>query len=620
SENVCAPIVLKNGVAKRRSLRSRVVRFFCNRGYLLAGEKHSTCVRNKWDPAPPRCVRPTCKTIGQQINTDNLVTYPTHSKAVLHFFCKAGFTLNGPSAIYCDGSTWSNHVPTCLPANTPPKLSCDFETVDLCGWTHDLNHDFDWLRENYNTPSGSIGTGPSFDHTKGVGGDGYYMYIESSSKAQNDTARLISPVYDKMDDEVCFEFFYHMYGATIGTLRVYLKTVNQTWSSLNPQSAIFTKSGNQGDKWYRSFHHLGIVKEEFQIIIEGVRGAGYISDIAIDDVKIIPNCIDEDEITTTMDSSTYNELVPTVDTCDNRCGQTEPVTTDNYHLTCDCDDDCFNNNRCCPDYYDTCTGTTIADEFDTTNFNEDEKTEPTTNVEMSAETSPPTNKKTIDVTVATKKPTTSIYIPQNNTTMKVYPEQPIKPTTVRLLETSTERVILITTKNTPKTTPKYTRPVIHLQTPPPTTVIYRKIITTTTTNKPTYTKSDKQFDDAIDVPWPTNIDEGVYDVAQEAKEFWSDEIENSLDSPSLRNFSESNKLFSQTYVEEANSHFLILGVSLTCAIILISVVAFVVVRKYRFSKFRGIMSSNGESQSDVRYLTNSDALDLSLPDCYGELN
>lgn len=56
-----------------------------------------------------------------------------------------------------------------LATGEKPKLSCDFESDDICGWSHDLNHDFDWRRQQYSTPSGMIGTGPSFDHTLGIG-------------------------------------------------------------------------------------------------------------------------------------------------------------------------------------------------------------------------------------------------------------------------------------------------------------------------------------------------------------------------------------------------------------------------------------------------------------------
>lgn len=90
------------------------------------------------------------------------------------------------------------------------------------------------------------------------------MYIESSSRFENDTARLISPVYDKTENETCFEFYYHMYGSWTGSLRVYLKKANDSWE-LDPKKAFFSKSGNQGDEWFRSFHALGAIDEDFQV-------------------------------------------------------------------------------------------------------------------------------------------------------------------------------------------------------------------------------------------------------------------------------------------------------------------------------------------------------------------
>lgn len=52
-----------------------------------------------------------------------------------------------------------------------PSLSCDFEN-DLCGWTQDPSNNFDWTRQNYGTPTGHLGTGPSYDHTLGEGNAG----------------------------------------------------------------------------------------------------------------------------------------------------------------------------------------------------------------------------------------------------------------------------------------------------------------------------------------------------------------------------------------------------------------------------------------------------------------
>lgn len=92
------------------------------------------------------------------------------------------------------------------------------------------------------------------------------MYIKSDSRNANDTARLISPIYDAVYEEVCFEFFYHMFGRSIGALRAYIKKESDSWD-LDPEQTFFSRNGNQGDKWYRSFHRLGIMEEDFQVSI-----------------------------------------------------------------------------------------------------------------------------------------------------------------------------------------------------------------------------------------------------------------------------------------------------------------------------------------------------------------
>ena len=69
------------------------------------------------------------------------------------------------------------------------------------------------------------------------------MYTESSSpRKKGDTARLIGP-NQRATSGKCLQFFYHMYGANMGTLNVYLKRNGRLYSS------IWSSSGNKGDIW-----------------------------------------------------------------------------------------------------------------------------------------------------------------------------------------------------------------------------------------------------------------------------------------------------------------------------------------------------------------------------------
>ncbi|XP_025084914.1 MAM and LDL-receptor class A domain-containing protein 1-like [Pomacea canaliculata] len=76
-----------------------------------------------------------------------------------------------------------------------------------------------------------------------------------------------------------------MYGNTMGTLNVYAAS-----STTNLGQAIWSLSGDQGNKWYRAEARLpdttGIM-----VCFEGIVGPGYLSDIAIDDVKLETTCL-----------------------------------------------------------------------------------------------------------------------------------------------------------------------------------------------------------------------------------------------------------------------------------------------------------------------------------------
>lgn len=67
------------------------------------------------------------------------------------------------------------------------------------------------------------------------------MYIETSSpRVQGDNAKLVKSGLS-FSTKKRLSFSYHMYGSSMGTLNVYVGS-----------KKIFTKSGNQGDKWHKA--------------------------------------------------------------------------------------------------------------------------------------------------------------------------------------------------------------------------------------------------------------------------------------------------------------------------------------------------------------------------------
>jgi subtilisin family serine protease len=134
----------------------------------------------------------------------------------------------------------------------------------------------DWSRDSGTTPSTS--TGPSGAH------DGtWFVYTEATSafnkrfqlEAVFDLSSLTNPE---------FEFHYHMYGATMGTLAVDLYA--GSW-----QSNVWSKTGQQqtssSEAWRQATIPLAAYAGNPSVLIRfrGITGSSYTSDMAVDLVR-----------------------------------------------------------------------------------------------------------------------------------------------------------------------------------------------------------------------------------------------------------------------------------------------------------------------------------------------
>ncbi|CAG5058280.1 unnamed protein product [Parnassius apollo] len=448
---------LQNGRVRVRQ-RSKLVKFICLPRYELVGNKYATCRGTEWDVPLPVCVRPGCPL--PQI--ENGVQMPSRHNAWVVFFCLPGHKMIGSSTIYCDGRRWNGTAPSCVDSTAPSPLKCDFEEPNLCGWTQDDLHDFDWKRLNTKTPSSFLFTGPSYDHTLGRGGSGYYMYIESTSRFENDTARLISPIFDgALAKDGCFVFFYHMFGKTTGGLRVYEKPENYALDALlslpsseKQKYILFEKWGNQGDVWYDAVLPLTDFSDNFQIVIEGIRGSSSTSDIAIDDVAILQgsNCT-----VAKHEATTPSNNMP--DSCADRCGSTGKL---NNELGCDCTINCVNDRRCCPDFFDLCLMFSTDSDDSTSN--------------TSMEIAPQTQK-----LVATTPETTSSK--RSSTPIAITKTTPATTSTTAATTSTTPATTISTTvkRTTTSTTSTTSKPTTKTATKPPTTLKRRTLVFKTST-------------------------------------------------------------------------------------------------------------------------------------------
>ena len=122
------------------------------------------------------------------------------------------------------------------------------------------------------------------DHTTQTD-HGYYLYIETSHpQISGQKARIISPMYSlsSSSSSVCFRFYYHMFGSSIGTLNFLMTSTKQIlWTKrysiensnrLNIMCKYF--SGNLGNQW-RYGHVTVRSNNSYQVAFEGVVGTNF---------------------------------------------------------------------------------------------------------------------------------------------------------------------------------------------------------------------------------------------------------------------------------------------------------------------------------------------------------
>ncbi|XP_057715866.1 MAM domain-containing glycosylphosphatidylinositol anchor protein 2 isoform X2 [Corythoichthys intestinalis] len=192
-----------------------------------------------------------------------------------------------PITRYGEGDATERIIAYSAPVNPHLReFQCAFEDEALCLFSQDKSDDFDWTRhsaasrDTKYTPN----TGPSADRRGSK--QGYYVYIETSRpRIEGDKARLLSPFFNtgsKSGAAYCLSFYYHMYGKHIGALNVFLRQKGAPQAS---ETTVWSLSGNQGDRWRRAAVDIH-PSADFQVMLEGVRGAGIEGDIAVDDIAI----------------------------------------------------------------------------------------------------------------------------------------------------------------------------------------------------------------------------------------------------------------------------------------------------------------------------------------------
>jgi hypothetical protein len=164
------------------------------------------------------------------------------------------------------------------------SLDCDFEK-NFCNYTTELSSSNiqPWVRKA-NVSNLYDPTGPSFDHTTG---NGYYALFKSyTSYPYNKTGSLFSSIQTKnVNVSMCYSMWYHMFGADMGSLSLYIDYFDQISSTEFTRTLMWSKQGTQGDRWFNIERNIKSAKP-WRIVIKAQIGKSYLHEIAVDDLKL----------------------------------------------------------------------------------------------------------------------------------------------------------------------------------------------------------------------------------------------------------------------------------------------------------------------------------------------
>ncbi len=164
--------------------------------------------------------------------------------------------------------------------SSSPSAACTADgsvSLDDC-WENVIGDDIDWNVHSGST--GSSNTGPSADYS----GTGQYLYTEASS-CYSSIGYVKSPNFDLTSiGGANLEFYYHMYGESMGTLSVQVSTDGgSNWSS-----DVWSLSGDQDNQWLLATIPLDsyLTSNNFVFRFKAITGTSYKSDMAIDAISI----------------------------------------------------------------------------------------------------------------------------------------------------------------------------------------------------------------------------------------------------------------------------------------------------------------------------------------------
>jgi len=145
-------------------------------------------------------------------------------------------------------------------------------------WSDSSGNDFNWTRKS--GPTISTGTGPS-----GAADGNYYIYTEASGNYPSKTAAIEGTVNVSAAVSPALLFNYHMYGADTGSL--YVDVYDGSLWHLSVWSRSSQQHGYSSASWSEANVDLSAFSGSVTIRIRGVTADGYLSDMAVDNIRLV---------------------------------------------------------------------------------------------------------------------------------------------------------------------------------------------------------------------------------------------------------------------------------------------------------------------------------------------
>ena len=203
----------------------------------------------------------------------------------------------------------------CTNVNLLPYTN-NFEDTTVV-WNQSDDDDLDWIANM--GPTDTDFSGPSNDTIRNIGdttGTYYFINRAGANSDDNKVAYLTSDCIDLLGAQSPFvEFYYHMYDGyasvlnidQMGDLEIQVRDVSL---GTNYWITMFSKSGNQGNNWYKGYIDLNsFVGTTIQLRVKGTAGiGGPRSEMAIDGFSVLDTTISGSSVVVNNGRTPYDRV------------------------------------------------------------------------------------------------------------------------------------------------------------------------------------------------------------------------------------------------------------------------------------------------------------------------